>query len=67
MPMAIAMAAAVATAGTVLSCLSSVCVLWLTGRFWCHTEKARDVAHLLPGINQIHAGAKHLHQLFLIV
>lgn len=25
------------------------------------------VAHLLPGIDQIHAGAKHLHQLFLVV
>lgn len=25
------------------------------------------MAHLLPGVNQIQAGAKHLHQLFLVV
>lgn len=60
------MAAAVATAGTVLSCLLFVFCGWpeVSGvtlrRLW-------GVAHLLPGIDQIHAGAKHLHQLFLIV
>ena len=60
------MAAVVATAGMVLSCLLFVFCGWpeVSGvtlrRLW-------GVAHLLPGIDQIHAGAKHLHQLFLIV
>lgn len=61
-----AMAAAVATAWTVLLCLLFVFCGWpeVSGvtlrRLW-------GVAHLLPRIDQIHAGAKHLHQLFLIV
>lgn len=44
-----------------------VCFLWLTGRFWCHTAKVLGLVHLLPRIDQIHAGTKHLHQLFLII
>lgn len=43
------MPVATATAGTVLSCLLSVCVLWLTVRSWRHTEKTGVWHTYCPG------------------
>lgn len=48
------------------SVASAVCVLWLTGGLGVTLRRLR-VAHLLPRIAEIQAGAKHLHQLFLVV
>lgn len=34
---------------------------------WVTLRRLWGVAHLLPRVDQIHAGAKHLHQLLLVV
>lgn len=50
---------------------SVVSVFWVysvaDGKILVSHEKALGVAHLLPRIDQIHVGAEHLHQLFLVV